>query len=85
MISGERSIEVRPYGCNYTTMLKRILNKNSDVDFLLYIGEFPPQKSEIPLGPEAKVYTVGVGNKEQGNYLISSTEDVLQLLEKLVS
>jgi hypothetical protein len=79
VVSVNKTIEVRPYECNSTTIVKKITSKFPDFDFMLYIGEpinieFPPEKNAI--------FTVSVGSKSQKYYLHSSNE-VVYLLEHI--
>lgn len=95
VIMSDKSVEVRPYECNYTSVLKKILARHPDYDFVLYIGEpsnigkqFMMQKYVLittlltDFGDDRRVFDCGVGKKNQKFYL-NDTGDVLRLVERL--
>jgi len=74
---GDRTLEVRPYGCNYTSVLKKLMNKHPEFDFLLYIGE----TVNIDFSHDPRVFCCSVGR----GHTLSSCEDVMRLLRTLLS
>jgi hypothetical protein len=84
VIAGDKTIEVRPYECNYTIALKKILssslnNPNNIEDFVLYCGPMV----NIDFSAFPWVFTCDVGSKNQ-KYYLNDQEEMVALLEKLV-
>jgi trehalose 6-phosphate synthase/phosphatase len=75
---GEKTIEVRPYQCNYTTVLKKLMNQHPDFSVLLYIGD----ATNLDCADDKRIITCGVGNKNQ-KYYLNEPEEVLALLALL--
>jgi len=78
VISGEKTIEVRPHECNATSTLKKLMNKNPDADLLLYIGD----PTNLDFSEDKNVFNVSVGQKNQKFYL-QDVDDVIVTLDKL--
>jgi len=78
VVSGEKTIEVRPHECNNTSTLKRLMNKKPDYDFLLYIGD----RVNIDFPEDKAIYTCGVAQKSQ-KYFLPDTEEVVNFLDSL--
>ena len=79
VVNVNKTIEVRPYECNSNTILRKIMSKYPDYDMVQYIGE--PVNLEVE-DMSKKIYTCGVGAKNQMYYL-QNPEEVVTLLEKL--
>jgi len=79
VVSVNKAIEVRPYECNSTTIVKRIINKHSDYDFLFYVGE---QINVDSFSENAAVFTCGVGQKNL-KYYAQNSEEIVFLLDRL--
>lgn len=74
----EKSVEVRPFESSSSNMLKKMIQRHSDYDMILHIGD--PINMDFTNMPH--VIDCGVGKKSQGYYLPDTTE-VLKFLEKL--
>lgn len=77
VVTGDKTIEVRPYNLNYTMMVKNILTRQSEASFILYCGP----NCRIDSTCEA-TFPCGVGNKNQKYYLndYEEVEKFIQLL-----
>jgi trehalose 6-phosphate synthase/phosphatase len=78
VVKGDKEIEVRPYELNYTRILKTILTRQSDFDFVLYFG--PPCKIESDRLDS--IFTVGVGSKNQ-KYYLNDCNELAALIEEI--
>lgn len=78
VVKGDKEIEVRPYELNYTRVLKTILTRQSDFDFVLYFG--PPCKIESDRLDS--IFTVGVGSKNQ-KYYLNDCNELAALIEEI--
>jgi len=78
VILGEKTVDVRPYGCNYTSVLKRIMKFHENFSFMLYIGE----PVNIDFSNDSRVFACGIG-KMTRNFYVKNTEEVVKLLESL--
>jgi hypothetical protein len=82
IVAGARSLEVRPHECNPTAVLKKLMNKYGDFEFMLYIGEPTTNQDELEKMPH--VYTCSVSAKNQKYYLADHRE-VLSLMAAMTS
>jgi len=78
VVSGEKSVEVRPHECNATSMLKKLMNKHTDFDIMVYIGD----PSNLDFTDDRKVFNCGIGQKNQ-KYYFTDSEEVVSFLDKL--
>jgi len=78
VVSGDKTIEVRPHDCNPTATMKKLLNKNADFDMMLYIGD----PSNIDFNDDNRVFTCGIGQKSQ-KYYLNDSEAVIAFLDEL--
>lgn len=77
VVTGDKTIEVRPYNLNYTVMVKNILSRQTDASLILYCGP----NCRIESNCEA-TFPCGVGNKNQ-KYFLNDYEEVEKLIEQL--
>jgi len=82
VVVGEKSLEVRPHECNPTAVLKRVMKKHENFDFLLYIGEATTNLEELEQMPH--VFTCSVAKKTQ-KYYLSDFEDVVGLMTAMAT
>eukprot|EP01114_Cavostelium_apophysatum_P002573 TRINITY_DN1228_c0_g1_i2.p1 TRINITY_DN1228_c0_g1~~TRINITY_DN1228_c0_g1_i2.p1 ORF type:complete len:776 (+),score=198.46 TRINITY_DN1228_c0_g1_i2:1922-4249(+) len=78
VVAGDKTVEVRPHECNATTMLKKLMNRNVDFDAMVYIGDTP----NIDFNDDKRVFTCGVGHKNQ-KYFLNDSEEVVSFLDKM--
>jgi len=81
VINLNKTIEVRPYECNSTTVLKKIIHKIPDYNFLLYIGE--PVNIDFSES-EAAIFTCSVGQKTQ-KFFLQNPDEVIHIFERINS
>lgn len=82
IVVGDSSLEVKPHECNVTSVLKRIISRHEDCEFLLYIGDSPSNQEELRKMPH--VFTCGVGIKNQ-KYYLEEMEEAVSLLRTMMT
>jgi len=78
VVSGDKTIEVRPHDCNPTATVKKLMKKNEDFDMMVYIGD----ATNIDFTEDKRVYSCGIGNKTQ-KYYLNDSEAVVSFLEEM--
>ena len=78
VVSGDRNVEVRPHECNPTATLKKLMNKHSDFDLIVYIGEAP----NIDFSEDHRVFTCSIGQRNQ-KYYLNDGDAAITFLDKL--
>lgn len=73
----EKTLEVRPHECNSTSVIRRILKKHPNNDFMLYVGE--ATSAELS---DKHLFTCSVGKKHQ-KYWLNDCNEVLDIIAGL--
>lgn len=90
ILQGKKAIEVRPQGINKGASIKKILSVETEVDFVLCIGD---DKTDEDMFEELKkhreipfIYSIAVENKPtHANFYVPNQKSVINLLNNLTS
>jgi len=89
IVDGKKAVEVRPQGINKGSVVKRILSAESDIDFVLCIGDDTTDEDmfeELQKWDVPNKYAIAVNKKKASfsNSYVENQHRVLDLLHKLV-